>query len=309
MIFLFWQVSRELKQQAGWHESLRQIKAAITGDQQWELFAMVLLMPVNWGLEAFKWQQIVTPIQPIRFRVAFRSIFAGACVSAFTPNRVGEYLGRMLYMDEGKKMQAVAPAIVCSMAQTLTTGIVGFAGLLLFLLVRFPYPVDWLTPYYVRIFLVITGGCTILLATLYFRFDPLAAQVNKLLKKYVKSFSIPEYFESRLLLKILLLSVIRYAVFLLQYFLLFSLFRVNVSALQVFMGVSVMFVVMAFVPSFTLLTDLGLRWEAGLRIFKAFTPNATGILAVSLGIWLVNLIIPALVGSLLILRIKLFRIK
>ncbi len=76
--------------------------------------------------------------------------------------------------------------------------------------------------------------------------------------------------------------------------------------LQVFMGVSVMFVVMAIVPSLTFLTDLGFRWEAGIQIFRVFTLNTAGILAVSLGIWLINLIIPALIGSLLILRIKLF---
>jgi len=64
---------------------------------------------------------------------------------------------------------------------------------------------------------------------------------------------------------------------------------------------------MAVVPTFTFLTDLGLRWEASIQIIQLFNPNATGIFAVSLGIWFINLIIPALIGSLLILRIKLFR--
>jgi len=68
-----------------------------------------------------------------------------------------------------------------------------------------------------------------------------------------------------------------------------------------------MFVLMAVVPTLTFLTDLGFRWAVGIQVFQVYTLNTAGILAVSLGIWLINLIIPALVGSLLILRIKLFR--
>jgi hypothetical protein len=68
-----------------------------------------------------------------------------------------------------------------------------------------------------------------------------------------------------------------------------------------------MFLMLAIIPSFTFLTDLGLRWEIGLQIMQFFSSNMMGIFAVSLGIWIINLIIPALVGSLLILNIKLFR--
>jgi hypothetical protein len=154
--------------------------------------------------------------------------------------------------------------------------------------------------------MLITGLSAVLLATLYFRFDPLVSVANRILLKYVKSVVLPESVSNRVLFKILLISFIRYGVFLLQYLILFSLFEPGISGIQVFMGVSVMFVLMAVIPSLTFLTDLGLRWEAGIQVFQVFTLNAAGILAVSLGIWLINLIIPALIGSLLILRIKLF---
>jgi hypothetical protein len=66
---------------------------------------------------------------------------------------------------------------------------------------------------------------------------------------------------------------------------------------------------MAVVPTFTFLTELGLRWEASLQIIELFSANRVGIFASSLGIWLINLVIPALIGSLLILSIKLYRNK
>jgi hypothetical protein len=61
---------------------------------------------------------------------------------------------------------------------------------------------------------------------------------------------------------------------------------------------------MAVVPTFTFLTELGLRWEASIQILELFGAGAVGIFAASLAIWLINLIIPALIGSLLILSIK-----
>ncbi|MDP4249989.1 MAG: lysylphosphatidylglycerol synthase domain-containing protein [Bacteroidota bacterium] len=306
LIVLFYTVSRQLQHQHGWKNSLQQIWEALIGKQNWKLYGMFGLMWVNWGLEAAKWQISIFPIQHMRFPQAFKAVMAGACIASFTPNRVGEYLGRMLYVDPGKKVRSVAPAIICSMAQMLITLLAGSVGLFFFS--RFIPEFRGTHPdaSYFKIFLLITILSALLLGTLYFRFEPLVGRVNGLLKKYNRAFYIPESFSARMLFKILFISLIRYGVFLLQYFLLFSLFGVDLAGIQVFVGVSVMFVVMAIIPSLTLLTDLGLRWEAGIQIFQVFTVNTAGILAVSLGIWLVNLIIPALIGSLLILRIKLF---
>ena len=267
---------------------------------------MFALMWVNWGLEAVKWRLSILPVQKIGFLRALKAILAGSCVASLTPNRVGEYLGRMLYIDSGKKIQSVAPTIVCSMAQMLVTLLAGSAGLVLFSHFGPEFPETRWVASYLKIAIVVTLLSAFLLGTLYFRFDPLINRVNRWLKKYFKIISIPESFSNQMLLKIFFISLIRYGVFLLQYFLLFSLFGINISGVQLFMGVSVMFVVMAIIPSLTLLTDLGLRWQAGIQIFQVFTANTAGILAVSLGIWLINLIIPALIGSLLILRIKLF---
>jgi hypothetical protein len=306
LLILYYIVIRQLKQQPGWRHSLVQIKNALTGREQWRLYAMFGLMWVNWGLEAAKWRISILPVQRVSFFQAFRAILAGACIASFTPNRVGEYLGRMLYLDAGKKIQSVAPTIACSIAQTLVTFVAGLAGLFLFSGYPVHFPVLWLSSPYIRIFMFITGGCALLLSAVYFRFGPLVGLIHRVLKKYVKSVLPPEHFSNLLLFKILLFSLIRYGVFVLQYLLLFSLFEPGISGIEIFMGVSIMFVAMAIVPSLTLLTDLGLRWEAGIQIFRVFTLNTAGILAVSLGIWLINLIIPALIGSLLILRIKLF---
>ena len=188
----------------------------------------------------------------------------------------------------------------------LVTLIAGAVGLYLFSSLPFHFQANWLSPSFFRSVMIITAVAALLLGLVYFRFDPLVRRVNGWLQKNQKKFTIPQDFKFTALTGMLVFSVIRYLVFIIQYFLLFSLFGIALTGMQVFTGVSVMFVLMAVVPTLTFLTDLGFRWAAGIQIFQVLTTNIAGILAVSLGIWLINLIIPALIGSLLILRIKLF---
>lgn len=306
MFFLFFAVAKQLQKQPHWKDSLYQMLEGALGKQKWKLFSMFGLMWVNWALEAYKWRIALKPVQVIGFFRAFKAIFAGTCIASFTPNRVGEYLGRMLFVDPGNKIISIAPTIACSLAQMLVTLMAGSVGLYLFSESSFYFQVSWLTPGVFRTIMLIAAAGALGLGLVYFRFDPLVKTINRWLKKTKRDFTIPEDYGYRSLEIILAASVIRYGVFILQYFLLFSLFGVAVSGEQVFTGVSVMFVFMAIVPTLTFLTDLGFRWAVGIQIFQVFTSNTAAILAVSLCIWLINLIIPALVGSLLILRIKLY---
>ena len=90
----------------------------------------MVLMLVNWAIEARKWQVVIRKIQPISFFQSWKAIHAGLTLAFFTPNRTGEYIGRVLYIQEGKRIQAVSLTIVCSMAQLLVTWLAGIAGIL-----------------------------------------------------------------------------------------------------------------------------------------------------------------------------------
>jgi hypothetical protein len=310
-IFLSWAIRRQLLRQADWRGSMKQIGRAMGGPGQWKIWIAVLLMLFNWGLEARKWQLAMHRLQPVSLGRAFKAMLTGTTLASCTPNRMGEYLGRILYVEEGKRMQAISLTMVCSIAQLLITLIAGVGGILY---VRYclqgavagPAPglqvwLKWL----------LSGTVVVLvgLTVFYFRLSWLVRLLEKKSfgTKYLPYFKFLEDFNSTILSRILFLSFIRYLVFLIQYYLLFSVFGVTVDWLQTAGGMSLVFLLMAVLPSFTFLTELGLRWEAGIQVMGLFSANAVGIFAVSFGIWVVNLIIPALIGSLLILSIKLFR--
>ncbi len=270
------------------------------------------LMGVNWGLEALKWQYCNQSLQRISFGRAYKAVLAGIAIASFTPNRVGEYLGRVLFLEKANRGKSVSLTIVGSMAQFLVTiflGVLGMIYLQWYLRNQSPagHPLLHLS---MNLLMVITIGVLIVLVILYFRLSGLVSWISKLDtgKKFIDYVKVIKDLPAALLLKILCLSFIRYLIFIIQYGLLFSSFGVQLTFQQLFGGITVMFFVMAIVPTFTFLTDLGLRWEASIQIMELFSANTIGIFAASFGIWIVNLIIPALIGSLLILRIKIFNI-
>lgn len=97
-------------------------------------------------------------------------------------------------------------------------------------------------------------------------------------------------------------------VFVIQYFLLFRLFGVSIEWWQSFCAVSVIFLVLAIIPTFAI-AELGLRGKVSLKLLGLFSANSLGISITTATIWLINLIVPAIAGSLLIVSIKIFKNK
>jgi hypothetical protein len=91
-----------------------------------------------------------------------------------------------------------------------------------------------------------------------------------------------------------------------QYVLLLQVFEVNISFIDAAGMVAVMFLVLAVIPTIAL-AELGFRGKISLQLFGLFSSNTIGIVATAAGIWIINLIIPAIAGSLFILGVRLFR--
>ncbi len=274
----------------------------------WMAAAAFVLMFFNWGIEARKWQLALSPVHTITFPVACRAIFTGTTLAFFTPNRIGEYMGRIMHLEEGKRISSIALTIVCSLAQLMITITAGIAGIY-FIRDRLEAAEGPRIIFWINLFLTGVCGVWIVLTIFYFRISWLMKKIETIrgIEKYLTYISVLDRFNATLLLRILSLSAGRFLIFILQYALLFSAFGVNMEWWQTFWSVSVVFLVIAVIPSIALLTELGVRWEASLEVIRLFSPNMAGILAASLAVWVINLVIPALIGSLLIPRLKFFR--
>jgi lysylphosphatidylglycerol synthase-like protein len=312
-LLLLYAIYYQLLQKNNWRESLQEIQVAVTGPGQWKLWIVFLLMFGNWGIEAKKWQISISSVQKISLWRAFKATLTGTTMASFTPNRMGEYLGRILYVEEGKRIQSISLTIVCSISQMIVTMLVGCAGIVYLQWHLDDHQIPDARAFHLalNILFSIVVIAFVLLLVFYFRLPWLVSLMNRLRvqDKYLVYVKVLEGLNATILLRILSLSFVRYAVFIMQYYFMFSVFGVSLTWLQAVSSVSVVFLVMAVVPTFTVLTELGLRWEASIQVVQLFSGNTVGIFATSFGIWLVNLVLPALAGSLLIAGIKLFKSK
>ncbi|MBO9657955.1 MAG: flippase-like domain-containing protein [Chitinophagaceae bacterium] len=309
-MWLSYSIFRQISNQPGLEQSWLHIKNAFDSQRVWLLLGVMLLMLVNWSIETIKWKLAVQRVQKIDFVTALKAVMSGVSFSVMTPNRVGEYLGRVLYMEEGKRLKAISLTITGSISQLIITLLMGFISLLV--LAERITESGMITTFWFRMVIYGVLVALVILTLFYFRLAVLVKWIDKLpvMKKYTWLLDTLENFNATVLLQLLSLSAIRFVVFIIQYFLLFRLFEVEVSWWQGWWAVSLSFLVMAVIPTIALFTDLGLRGKVSLQLLGLFSSNQLGISLTALSIWFINLIIPAVVGSLLILSIrKIFKNK
>jgi MFS family permease len=293
-----------VQRQPDLERSWQTIQTSLESPMILNLIAVFILMIINWGIEAFKWKISVQRIQQVSYFTAFKAILSGTSFSVTTPNRVGEYLGRVLYMNDGNRMKAISLTIAGSMSQLIITL---FMGLLGFILLHKPIEDSHvLSAIWIQVMIYGVLFVLIILTVFYLRLSWIIRWVDRLpgIRKYAWLLKGLEDFNATLMLQILSLSALRYLVFLIQYYLLFRLYNVDVSWWQGLWAVSVSFLIMAVIPTIALFTDLSLRGQVSLKLIGLFSGNNLGIGLTSVSIWFINLIIPALAGSLLILSIK-----
>jgi hypothetical protein len=63
--------------------------------------------------------------------------------------------------------------------------------------------------------------------------------------------------------------------------------------------------VMAIIPTFAI-AELGLKGKVALLVTGLFSANKAGIFFATASIWFINLVIPAILGSILILGLRKF---
>ncbi|WP_394337839.1 hypothetical protein [Chitinophaga silvisoli] len=278
--------------------------------------AMLLVligMLMNWGLEARKWQMLIKPLQPMSFFRAFRAILSGVSFSINTPNRIGEYGGRVLYVSNNRsKLKAIAATMVGSFSQLIVTIIFGLTGFIYFVANFTPVRPEQGTGYAVwekisfGVLLIICG----LIILLYFRLQIILSIFERvpLLRKARIFVQIIVRYSNTDLEHLLLLSALRYVVFSAQYLILLDTLGVEMLWWQGFLMNAVIYLVMAMVPTIAI-AELGLRGKVSLYFMGFLSMNSPAIIAATVIIWLVNLVLPAVLGSVLLLGIKIFKEK
>jgi hypothetical protein len=261
-----------------------------------------ILMLVNWVLEAAKWKYLAQRLTHITLWRSIEAVFCGLTWAIFTPNRIGEYGGRVMFLPQRRRIHGVFAMAVGAFGQNVVTNILG-AGALMWFIAYFLHLDIWL---YIGL-LVITGVFMLLMLLFYFNIRWMVALLNSIrfLHKYHRFFDIMGRYNFTELLRIMGYCLARFAVFSFQYYLIIHLLIPSIPIYDVFMMVFILFFIQSALPSLDLL-DIGVRTMTADYLFHYVTDQKIAVMAAVSAIWLINLIIPAILGSVFVFKLKFF---
>jgi uncharacterized membrane protein YbhN (UPF0104 family) len=251
------------------------------------IIAMTLVF-VNWGIEALKWY---LTIRKIGFKTSngriVQSLLSGISTGLITPNRIGNFIGRMLYFKPKKRALVVLGTLYGNLAQFIATVFFGMIGLYFIKnnSIQFEYS-DTL--------IVLSIFLTTLAVLIYFSYPFIWLTNIPILRSKANIIQLFRQSAKRLVIPLLILSGCRYLVFILQFALLLIGFGAMFSH-ELIYSLFVLYLVSTLTPTL-ILGKLVVRETLAVLILGTIIFNPLIILAASFSLWLINLGFPAVVG-------------
>ena len=277
------------------YHHLAQQWQSIPFTQFWYLFFVLALLPINLFLEAYKWKLLTANFEILSFSKSFRAVLAGIYTGFFTPNRVGEMVGRWAYLTPQNRKYGVTMTVVSGVTQNIIMLLCGLpAGILFFFCTNLELSHS---PYsYFAILLLLL--CSLIL--LYFALPHLGKKwkeksFNNSVSSYISCLS---NFSSTDLLGILSVSLFRYTVFCIQFFFLLHFFGVHLELWQALLAIPANYLLVTFTPSVAL-SEAAIRSSYAVIFVGAYSHNVVGIALAGFFIWVINFTFPLLAGSVL----------
>lgn len=268
----------------------------------WLLLALIL-MPLNWMAEAQKWRCLLRRIAPMGLWEAQKAVLAGVAVSIFTPNRIGEIGGRMLFAPPAHYWKVLQAGMLGSLAQLLILLTGGISGTI-WLLFHFGfgeglYLEYWLAP--------IAGGLVFLYWS-YFHSELVLAWLQSKtplgrIKRFAKVEAFFGQFEQVELWQILAWSLLRFSIYASQYFLLLKFFDIHTGLIMGFSGIFALFLLQTSLP-LPPLSGLVARGNLAVWLWGQAGANDLSSLSATFVLWIINLILPALVGTFFLFHVN-----
>ena len=216
----------------------------------------------------------------------------GQTFAFFTPNRIGEYAGRTLYLEEGKKLMGVSQLAWTSYAQLLITIIIGSIALAL----NIGY-YNWINGSLLIVVNIVLPIIIILSVSLFFYKYEWKGRLH-----FLNILQI----DTRSKLYLLILSFFRYFIFLLQYAWVAYMLQMQIDFISLALSVAILFLFLSILPTISI-TELVVRGQLLLLILAPFCHNKMMIISLSSLIWSVNFLLPSIIGAILLLGYRLNR--
>ena len=243
---------------------------------------------INWVLEITKWKILANPIKPISFHEASVQSLASHAFALMTPNRIGEYGAKALFYQKSDRKKVLLQNFIGNFYQLSVTMIIGFAGIL--------YLRDLNTNMHLeKVYYLIHLGTIIFCLLLIFRHR------IPFFEKWLDRNSIKVHLKEDAW--VFVLSLARYLVFSHQFYVLVTLFDAEVTYVVCMSSIAAMYFISSIIPMLAAF-DFVVKGSVAVLIFSFLDISPLIILSITTLMWLLNFVLPAIVGSHFVLKFK-----
>jgi hypothetical protein len=250
------------------------------------IIILVVFSIVNWVLEIFKWQNLVSYFKKITFLESAKQSLGSLTASIFTPNRIGEYGAKALYFSKENSKKIIFLNFISNTSQMAITCLFGVLG---FVISNFQFHVSII---YYLIAIVALVGFILLIRNV----EIYGLSIQKLITKL-------KDFPKNIMLSNFQLSVLRYLVFSHQFYFLLVLFNCEISYPLALSTIFTMYLLASIVPSIHLM-DVAIKGSVAVYLFGQIGIESWKIITITSLMWLFNLVIPVIIGSGFVLKFK-----
>lgn len=260
----------------------------------WILPLLVLFSVMNWMLEISKWQTLASVVQKVSYKEALIQSLSSHTLSLLAPFKTGEYVGKALYFKKDIRKKIILLNFVGNMYQLLVTLVFGTVGLVYFVQ---HFHISW-HPYKFRFFAFITA-----FFILVFLAGNTRIPYGKKGNYYQRALAFTRRIPKKIKYKTGLLSVLRYLVFSHQFYLMLGFFGVEIAYTTAMLLVFVMYFIATLLPVMSLF-DFLIKGSVAIYLFGYLGVDQRLMLSISILMWLLNFVLPAVLGSYFVLVFK-----
>lgn len=211
------------------------------------LISVFLLQFLNWFFEALKFKILFRNFQPISTISILKSIYVGNFTAFFTPERIGNFIGRALVLKQNKK-EVIATTLIGNLGQLIITVVIGLFSMLILRTYLFNKLLNF--DYLQFVPLILYFLLLMALLFVYFNAKPIHVFSKfRFIEKKVGKLKSINNIKFSVKIYALGFALLRYLVFYFQYLILAKTIHLDIDFIHLFAYVGVLFGLVTFIPS------------------------------------------------------------
>jgi uncharacterized protein (TIRG00374 family) len=280
-----------------------QIITAIREANLWLIGLVMSLGILNIYLQYSKWRITCNEVLGVNDNSkVFRSLFYGFSAGIITPLRVGEYFGRGIEFKDKSLVQVTVATLVDKFFPLLMVASIGSVSSLLFIFYYHNVSVYIVLSLFALIF-TFFYLLIILLVSNRFWNSILFSKLNssEKVRPFLDKLRIFENLDKKYFYKMVLISFLFYSCFLIQYALLVMAFSNHINFIHYLWAANLIMFAKTIIPPISF-GELGIREGASVYFLTQMGETASVGFNSSILLFIINLLIPALIGVGMFLR-------